>query len=61
VLLKYQLEKSDIIGLWRLKSGQKLQRDRLIQFQVFGFIDFAHAAAAQQAGDAITLIQYSSC
>ena len=27
--------------------GQKLQRDRLIQFEVFGFIDFAHPASAQ--------------
>ena len=38
--------------------GKELQRDRLTQFQVIGAIDFAHAAFANQAHDAITLCQH---
>ena len=37
---------------------QELERDRLSELQVFGSIDFAHAAAAQQADDAVAAGQH---
>ena len=33
--------------------GKQLERDGLAQFQIISAIDFAHAAFAQQADDAI--------
>src|SRR5690242_16912904 len=38
----------------RQASGEKLQSDRLIELGVVGAIDLAHAAAAENAGDAVT-------
>ncbi len=37
--------------------GKELQRDRLPQFEIVRAIDFAHAAPAQQADDAIALCE----
>ena len=34
-------------------GGQELQRDRLAELQVVGAVDLAHAAAAEQADDAV--------
>ena len=39
---------------------EKLQRDRLIQFEVFSFVNFAHSAPAQQTENAITLVENCS-
>jgi hypothetical protein len=37
----------------RERGGQKLERDRLLEFQVVGAVDLAHAPAAQQPDDAV--------
>jgi hypothetical protein len=36
---------------------QELQRDGLVELEVFGLIDLPHPASAQQAGDPITIVQ----
>src|SRR5205085_5399894 len=38
----------------RQAFGEQLQGDRLRELEVVGAVDFAHAAAAQQADDAVT-------
>ena len=44
-------------GVTQQMIGEKLERDWLREFQIVGAIDFAHAALAEQAHDAITLRQ----
>jgi hypothetical protein len=43
----------------RERFGQKLERHGLFELQVFGPVNFAHPAAAQEADDAVTLSQDS--
>ncbi len=40
--------------------GQKLERHRLSQLHVVGAVDLAHAAAAEQADDAVALVQHGA-
>ena len=41
----------------RERRRQELQRDRLAELQVVGPIDLAHAAAAEQADDAVAAVE----
>ena len=42
----------------RERFGQKLQRDGLFERKVFRAVDLAHAAATDEADDAVALVQY---
>src|SRR6185436_8034505 len=41
-------------GIAREPRGQELERHRLAELRVVGAIDLAHAAGAEDAGDAVT-------
>jgi hypothetical protein len=47
-------------GVARETRRQELQRDRLVQLQVVGAVDFAHTTPAQQADDPVALAHDSS-
>ena len=40
--------------------GQKLERDRLVERQVVGAINFAHAALSEQGDDAVAAAQQNA-
>jgi hypothetical protein len=42
----------------RNRFWQEFQRDRLIELEVFGFVDLAHPAAAKQADDSISIREH---
>jgi hypothetical protein len=49
------MEARQPIGAMRHVFRQELEGNRLAELQVFGSIDFAHAAAPDQANDAIAI------
>jgi len=46
-----------VAGVSRDALGQELQRDRMIQLEVIGAVNLAHAAAPQQTNDPIARSQ----
>ena len=54
----FLMEAREPVGAIRDLLRQEFQRDRLSELQVFRSIDFAHAAATQQADDAVAAGQH---
>ena len=54
----FLVEAREPVGAMRDLVRQEFERDGLSELQVFGSIDFAHAAAAQQADDAVAAGQH---
>ena len=56
----FLMEARQPVGAMRDLLRQELERDGLSELQVFSSIDFAHAAAAQQADDAVAAGQHGA-
>ena len=54
----FLMEAREPVGVIRDLLRQEFQSDRLSELQVFRSIDFAHAAATQQANDAVAAGQH---